>query len=152
MHFECSHIYDVDVHRPLRQWLFLPSMWASWSAAVVVRKESGLCAQHSNDHEEERIEYTWLIKPKLLALVPFMPCMVMWDVCQYVRGYFKNTYELLNLRALKFSPVDKIYIFQCMGKIFCVEFQRYPLKFHSKYFTHTLKDIDIIHRWKFKSS
>ena len=25
------------------------------------------------------------------------------------------------IRALKFSPVDKIYIFQCMGKIFCVE-------------------------------
>ena len=25
-----------------------------------------------------------------------------------------------------------------MGKIFCVEFQRYPLKFHTKYLTHTL--------------
>ena len=25
----------------------------------------------------------------------------------------------------------------CMGKIFCVEFQRYPLKFHTKYLTHT---------------
>ena len=40
-------------------------------------------------------------------------------------GRFKNTYELLNLRAFKFSPLDKIYIFQCMGKIFCVQFQRY---------------------------
>ena len=38
-------------------------------------------------------------------------------------GRFKNTYELLNLRALKFSYVNKIHIFQCMGKIFCVEFQ-----------------------------
>ena len=37
-------------------------------------------------------------------------------------------------------------IFQCMGKIFCVEFQRYPLKFHSKYLTHTLKDVHFIHR------
>ena len=45
---------------------------------------------------------------------------------------FKNTYELLNLRALKVSPVNKIYIFQCMGKIFCAEFQRYSLKFHTK--------------------
>ena len=27
-----------------------------------------------------------------------------------------------------------------MGKIFCVEFQRVPLKFHTKYLTHTLKD------------
>ena len=57
------------------------------------------------------------------------------------RGRFKNTYELLTLRALKFSPVNKIHIFQCMGKIFCVEFQRYPLKFHTKYLSHTLKDM-----------
>ena len=56
------------------------------------------------------------------------------------RGYFKNTYELLNLRALKFSPMNKIHIFQWMCEIFCVEFQRYPLKFHTKYFTHTLKN------------
>ena len=31
-----------------------------------------------------------------------------------------------------------------MGKIFCVEFQRVPLKFHTKYLTHTLKDVDFI--------
>ena len=67
-------------------------------------------------------------------------------------GHFKNTYELLNLRALKFPHVNKIYIFQCMGKIFCVEFQRYPLKFHTKYLTHTLKWIIFIQHWNFKSS
>ena len=59
-------------------------------------------------------------------------------------GRFKKTYELLNPRALKISPVNKIHIFECMGKIFCVEFQRYPLKFHTKYLTHTLKDVDFI--------
>ena len=69
-----------------------------------------------------------------------------WEVLLAVpRGYmrtggrFINTYELLNLRALKFSPVNQIHIFQCMGMIFCVEFQRYHLKFHTKYLTHTLK-------------
>ena len=67
-------------------------------------------------------------------------------------GRFKNTYELLNLRALKFSPVNKIHIFQCMGMIFCVEFQRYPLKFHTKYLTHTLKDMNFIQHWNFKGS
>ena len=41
-------------------------------------------------------------------------------------GRFQITYELLNLRALKFSPVDKIHIFQWMGRTFYVEFQRYP--------------------------
>ena len=43
-------------------------------------------------------------------------------------GRFKKTYELLDPRALKISPVNKIHIVQCMGKIFCVEFQRYPSK------------------------
>ena len=47
-------------------------------------------------------------------------------------GHFKKAYELLNIRALKFSPVKQMHIFQSMGKIFCVEFQRVPLKFHTK--------------------
>ena len=47
------------------------------------------------------------------------------------RVCFKNAYELLNLRALKISTLYKNYIFQCMGQIFCVEFQRVPLKFHT---------------------
>ena len=67
-------------------------------------------------------------------------------------GRFKNPFELLNIRALKFSVVNKIHIFQCMGKIFCVEFQRVPLKFHTKYLTHTLKDMIFIQHWNFKSS
>ena len=65
---------------------------------------------------------------------------------------FKNTYELLNLRAIKISMLYKNHIFQCMGKMFCVEFQRVPLKFHTKYLAHTLKNVDFIHRWKFTSS
>ena len=65
---------------------------------------------------------------------------------------FKNARELLNLRALKISMVYKNHIFQCMGKILCVEFQRVPLKFHTKYLTHTLREVDFIQRWKFKSS
>ena len=59
-------------------------------------------------------------------------------------GRFKNTYELLNLRALKTSMLYKNHIFQCMDKIFCVEFQRVPLKFHTKYLIHALKDVDFI--------
>ena len=55
-------------------------------------------------------------------------------------GHFKNAFKLLNLRPLKFSPVNKKQIFQCMDKIFGVEFQKVPLKFHTKYLTHTLKD------------
>ena len=56
-------------------------------------------------------------------------------------GRFKNVYELLNLRALKISMLHKNHIFPFMGK-----------KFHTKYLTHTLKDVNFIHRWRFKSS
>ena len=54
-------------------------------------------------------------------------------------GHFKYAYEPLNLKAHKISVLYKNHIFQCMGKIFCVEFQRAPLKcplkFHTKYLT-----------------
>ena len=66
-------------------------------------------------------------------------------------GRFKDTYELLNLTALKVSSLYKNRIFQCMGKVFCVEFQRVPLKFYPKYLAHAFKDVFFIHRWKFKS-
>ena len=82
---------------------------------------------------------------------------VQWGHNEFIRvqgpgGRFKNAYELLNLRAVKIPMLYKNRIFQCMSKIFCVEFQRVPLKFHTKYLTHTLKDVNFIHRWNFKSS
>ena len=65
---------------------------------------------------------------------------------------FKNTYALLNLGALEISTLYKNCIFQCMGKICCVEFQRFPLKVHTKYLTRTLKDVHFIYMLKFKST
>ena len=55
-------------------------------------------------------------------------------------GTLKKVYELVNLRATKFSILNTKSFFQCMGKIFCVVFNRFPLKFHTKYFTNTLKE------------
>ena len=62
-----------------------------------------------------------------------------WGVCVCVcvcvcvwGGGVKNAYELLNPRALKILMLYKNRVFQCMGKIFSVEFQRIPLKFHTK--------------------
>ena len=56
----------------------------------------------------------------------------------HINGYwfdpqrrFKTTYELLNLKALKISTLYQIRIFQCIGKMFRVEFSRNPLKFHN---------------------
>ena len=76
------------------------------------------------------------------------------------RGVFKNAYKFLNLRAPKFSPVNEIYIFKCMGKIFYVEFQRFPLKFPLKkqnilpmhWMVSFLCNIEILRALRFKSS
>ena len=59
-------------------------------------------------------------------------------------GGFKNVYLLVNLGASKFSILNKNRLFRCMGKIFCVEFQRFPLKFHTNYLTHTFNDLYLI--------
>ena len=91
-----------------------------------------------------------LLAVRLLLNIFGMPCPSCFIT---VIGYmFKNAYQLSNLRALEIWILHRNSIFQYMGKIFCVEFQRYPLKFHTKYFTHTLKDVHFILRWKFKSS
>ena len=72
-------------------------------------------------------------------------------------GRFKNTYELLNLRALKFSQVNKINMLQCMGKIFVWNFKWYLwnstqniLPTHWK--IEFLYNIEILRTLRFKSS
>ena len=34
--------------------------------------------------------------------------------------------------VFELTPVNKIHIFQCMGKIFCVEFQKVPFEIPHK--------------------
>ena len=46
-------------------------------------------------------------------------------------GRFKNIYELVNLKVPRFFIRNKNCFFQCMGKISCVEFQRFLLKFQN---------------------
>ena len=67
-------------------------------------------------------------------------------------GGIKNTYGLFNLRAVKFTTWYENCVLLCMSKIFYVEIQRVPLKFNTKYLTHTLKDVYFIRIWNFKSS
>ena len=74
------------------------------------------------------------------------PNMVTMCVCVCVWGGGGGGGRFKNLRALEISMLYKNHIFQCMGMIFCVELQRVPLKFYTKYLTHTLKDVDFIHR------
>ena len=80
-----------------------------------------------------------------------------WDMWGQRRGHLKNAhklmnYDLINLTLLNFFFSINNTSFSGMGKLFCVEFQRVPLKFHTKYLAHTLKDAIFIQCWKLVSS
>ena len=138
---------------------FIVSCWTNGPAAIDLR------------HHGSHVTSLWCIDFEIALTI----LQILWRKCDYKGktstnfvkswtndsgpagggggGGFKNTYEILNLRPLKFYIyVNEIHIVQCMGKMFCVEFQRYPLKFHTKYLTHTLKDMIFIQHWNFKSS
>ena len=65
---------------------------------------------------------------------------------------FKNDYELLNLRAHKFSTLFKINTFQCMGKIFFMDFQRELWNSAHNISYPYIERYDFIQSWNFKSS
>ena len=69
-------------------------------------------------------------KTLLCSPLPSSPHWLLDYKCHRTQclGVVRNNYALLNLRALTFSPVNEIHIFQCMA--------------------HTLKDVNLIHRWK----
>ena len=83
-------------------------------------------------------------KTTLLKLRPHLPWaneltqVTATPILKNLAECFKITYEFVNLGELKSQLLNKLHSFQCMGKIFCVEFQRVHLKFHTKYSTHTL--------------
>ena len=66
-------------------------------------------------------------------------------------GAFQKLLWALESKSPNFHLCIKPTSFN-MGKIFCVEFQRYPLKFQTKYVTYTLKDMILIQHWNFKRS
>ena len=43
-------------------------------------------------------------------------------------------------RKSEYSYINKLHIFQCMGKTFCVEFHREPLKLHKKTYPYIERD------------
>ena len=110
---------------------------------VVLLHYSGV----SNHQQSGCLSNSVLEIPTKLNWSSVLPTSVSETWRWWGRGWFKK-HELLNLRALKFLRVNEMHIFQCMGKIFCVEFQRAP---------HTLKDtflcnIEILRAFRFKNS
>ena len=52
-----------------------------------------------------------------------------------------NTHGIHPKHPVTDSNFHENHIFQCMGKICCMEFQRHPLKFLIKYLVLSLKDV-----------
>ena len=75
--------------------------------------------------------------------------------CKYMfmftlKNLVRKGLRVLNL--LRFQHYIKFQVFRYMGKIFGMEFQRYPLKFPTKYLTNTLKDVHFIQMQNFIGS
>ena len=57
-------------------------------------------------------------------------------------GRLTKTYDVITLEISQFIKLlthREMHILRCMGSKFCVKFQRAPLKFHTKFWTHTPK-------------
>ena len=65
------------------------------------------------------------ISVRLIPKITIGPGLLVLAWC-WIGESFENTFELLNLRALRISILCQNQICQSMGKMFCVEFQRFP--------------------------
>ena len=101
----------------------------------------------SDEHEDDKGKGKRTLQPIISPYVSFLAHGT-WGG----GGRLKNTHELLNISAQEISLMNNFHIFQWMGKIFCVEFQRYPLKFHTKYLIHTFYGMIFMKHWNIKSS
>ena len=178
----CGFVYFMNnwwsplfLHDDVIKWKYFPRYWphkgqwrgalmfsliCTWTNSWANNRLAGDLRRH-RDHYDVTVMEWWLAylshSPSLSAPLqeqkyPGTFLATSMPVSPVPGDRFKNTYELLNVRALTFSCQNKIHIFQCMGKIFCAEFQRVPLKFHTKYLALTLKGTILIQCWNSKSS
>ena len=129
------HLFCIDPFRSHTTEIYGNSVWCLYHVLSVDKSHSIANA----------LEFMPILHQPISKLYHWNSWHTMW---YWYQGRFINANKLLNLRAHKISTLHNNCIFQCMGKIFCVEFQRYPLKFHTKYLTHTLKDVYFIHMCK----
>ena len=130
-----------------------------WSGVVVLTtRDAARSCIFSNEFYWENEENDWMsvfciiVFLHLIFLVHWWFGLSLILIHEPCGAEGSKMLELVYLRTLKFSLINKLHIFQCMGKIFCVEFQREPLKFHIQYLTQTLKDTIFIQCWKLKNS
>ena len=106
------------------------------------------------DIKQSRASLLYLPYPCFLSQLSLYKCALHWPyrgwvvcVCGGGGVGHKCLWVLKCIRALKMSSLYENRIFQYMAKIFCVEFQRYTLKFDTKYPPHALEDVYFIRKY-----
>ena len=107
-----TNTFDVSFCSSLNQQLGKQASWPSFktprSCCVTIRNLRN---------------YWFLINSRMPWPSNCWPIHSIWSSCGCSRGCFKNIHKLLNLRALKFSSLNKIHMFQCMGRYFMCNFK-----------------------------
>ena len=93
-------------------------LWENWPCYKGIALYLAVAAAHAGEND---------LPFHLFTALP--PDLLLRDMPKLDQGCISKGYDLLSLRTFKFSLMDELYICQCMGKIFCVEFQRV---FHTK--------------------
>ena len=83
------------------------------------------------EHGKITDDYLWMI--------PFL----MWPNVHYLMFYRGILKCLQAHKSWSSKIINKLDIFQYMGKIFCVEVLRVALKFHTKYLSHFFSIVSI---------
>ena len=75
---------------------------------------------------------------------PCQYCGCRWPGARLTKAYDVTIQRYRNSHAKIHD--SKMHILRCMGSKFCVKFQRCPLKFHTKFWTHTPQNMHFM-RW-----
>ena len=98
-------------------------LWAHWGLRLFCGSPPG------HKHEIEGFVTDWSVTREMRA--------VFHVVCSTTPGL-----NVLNLRALKLSSWYKNCIFQCVGKLCCVEFSKVPFEIlHTEYLSYAFKNV-----------
>ena len=115
----------IHVTSQLRFWWWLVAEQAT--SHYLYRNDPVICHKTSSGHNG------------IHQLVRYLGRNIPWELGKYNDYWYPGAFqkhELVILGARKFSFININYtFFQCMDKISCAEFQRKPLKFHTKYLT-----------------
>ena len=111
----------------IHEWVWQPFLGQGWFTHVCYKTITFQVMAWWRQAPIHYLSQCW----QTLKLLYYMESLSHNELTHWGLGAFqKHLYELLNPRALKISMSYKNRIFQCKDKIFCVEFQRFPLKFH----------------------